>query len=144
MSAPLLKGSLPELFIGCSVEGLPVAKALQNNLQFAAQVTIWSQGSFELTHSALQNLNASARRSDFAVFVLFPDDITEARGSSQISPRDNTIFEAGLFMGILGRSRVFLVVPRDVPVKLPTDLAGITTAPYQTPRDGLVGGGVGC
>jgi 8-oxo-dGTP pyrophosphatase MutT (NUDIX family) len=130
-----LPGDLPEVFIGCSVEGLPVAKAIQNNLQFMGRVSIWSQGQFELGRPTLQNLTTAARKFDFAIFILFPDDVTESRGRGLASPRDNTIFEAGLFMGILGRNRVFLVVPRNIQVKLPTDLAGTVIAQYDSPRD---------
>ena len=130
-----MSADLPEVFVGCSTEGLPAAKAIQNNLQYTARVSLWPQGTFELTHTVLEDLVRAAERSDFAVFVLYQDDITKSRGSDEPSPRDNTIFEAGLFMGMLGRERVFLVKPRDVKVKLPTDLSGITLAPYLTPAD---------
>lgn len=47
------------------------------------------------------------------------------------SPRDNIIFELGLFMGRLGRVRAILMEPREEKVKLPSDLAGITTITYR-------------
>ena len=99
---------IPEVFVGCSSEGFRVAQAIQNNLQYAARVTIWRQGTFELGHAFLDDLLGAAQRSDFGIFVLSPDDITISRGTDKSSPRDNTIFEAGLFIGMLGRERVFL------------------------------------
>ena len=41
---------------------------------------------------------------DFAVMILSPDDMTESRDQSYASPRDNVLFELGLFMGRLGRT----------------------------------------
>ena len=43
----------------------------------------------------------------------------------------NVIFELGLFMGRLGKARAILMEPREEGVKLPSDLAGITTIPYK-------------
>ena len=39
-------------------------------------------------------------------------------------------------MGRLGRTRAILMEPRDEKLKLPSDLTGITTVAYRTPRDG--------
>ena len=49
-------------------------------------------------------------------------------------PRDNALFELGLFMGHLGRERTFVVRPQGDTVKIPSDLAGVTSAPYEWPR----------
>ena len=46
----------------------------------------------------------------------------------------DALFELGLFMGHLGRERTFVVHPSGESVKIPSDLAGLTTAPYQWPR----------
>ncbi len=48
-------------------------------------------------------------------------------------PRDNVIFELGLFMGTLGRSRTFLLQQAGQ-LKIPSDLAGVTTATFTWPR----------
>src|SRR5438270_12555465 len=45
-------------------------------------------------------------------------------GSGQASPRDNVVFEAGLFGGALGMSRTFIVHAGGA--KLPSDLLGLT------------------
>ena len=68
---------------------------------------------------------------DFAIMVLSPDDLLETRNESFVSPRDNVIFELGLFMGRLGRSRTFIVQEQNANLKLPSDLAGITVSPYR-------------
>ncbi len=56
------------------------------------------------------------------------------RGQYLTTPRDNLVFELGLFIGGLGAHRVFLLHPRDH-VDLPSDLQGITPITYRTDRE---------
>lgn len=131
------------MFIGSSREGLEVARALQFELQNEVDSTIWSQGVFGLSEGTLEALEAQAHDFDFAALVLTPDDLLTTRGESGNAPRDNVVFEAGLFMGALGRKRVFLVACRDDDLDLPTDLAGITLAEYNRREDGNLIAAVG-
>jgi hypothetical protein len=57
-----------------------------------------------------------------------------SRDTAVFGPRDNAVFELGLFMGRLGRARTFVVRPSGNALKLPSDLAGLTTAAYDWPR----------
>jgi len=50
-------------------------------------------------------------RFDFAALVLTADDLTASRQVVSLGPRDNVLFELGLFMGRLGRSRTFVIRP---------------------------------
>jgi hypothetical protein len=74
------------------------------------------------------------QKHDFAILVLTPDDVTESRGDSEKSPRDNVLFELGLFMGRLGRERTFIVCDRSTKLRLPSDLAGISFITYDGRR----------
>ena len=47
------------------------------------------------------------------------------RGETSDAPRDNVIFEMGLFMGALGREKVFLIAPDKGKLKEPSDLGGV-------------------
>lgn len=120
----------PRVFIGSSSEGLKFAKAIQLNLEHLADCTIWSQGVFGLSRGTLEELVRVAKNFDYAILVLTPDDVTEKRGVVGNSPRDNVLFELGLFMGALGREHTFMVCDRDAAVVLPTDLAGVTPATF--------------
>ena len=59
------------------------------------------------------------------------------RSDTAPSPRDNVIFELGLFIGRIGRRRSFLVEPRGEEAKLPSDLSGITSITYKYDRKDL-------
>ncbi len=126
----------PSVFIGSSSEGLGIAESLQLNLDHLCEVTLWSQGVFGLGQGTLETLVKSIKKFDYAVLVLTPDDLIHSRGRVNESPRDNVIFELGLFMGHLGRERTFIVYDRTADIKIPSDLAGVTMATYQPHSSG--------
>jgi len=131
------------VFIGSSKEGLPIAEAIQLNLDHACEVTIWSQGLFGLGEGTLESLVDRLDSFDFAILVLTPDDVIHSRNEDQPSPRDNVLLELGLFIGALGRKRSFAVYERIRGLKLPSDLAGVTLANFQLHSNGNVQSSVG-
>ena len=133
----------PRVFIASSVEGLPIANAIAEDLEYVADVTIWDEGVFPLSGGTLAELDAAADESDFAVVVLTADDVTVKRGREYPSPRDNVLFELGLFMGRLGVDHTFMVYSRDEPPSLPTDLVGVTAATYAERSDNNIDAEVG-
>lgn len=101
---------------------------------------MWDQGTFGASEYGLESLVAAAREADFAVLVATPDDTVTSRDTTAASPRDNVLFELGLFMGALGVERVFILSPAEPPVRLPSDLAGLTRLkPYGGRQDGDLG-----
>ena len=123
------------LFIGSSSENLDVAYAAQENLEHNVEVTVWTQGIFELSKFTMESLLDALDEFHFGLFVLTPDDVTRLRGKEHQTIRDNVIFELGLFVGRLGRERSFIVIPRNVDdFHLPTDLLGITPGTYEANR----------
>lgn len=120
------------VFIISSAESIAVARIIQNAFAYDPFTTvIWTDGVFKIANYTLQSLEDEVDNSDFAIAIAHSDDLTESRGKSWPAPRDNVIFELGLFMGRLGKNRAILMEPRDEGVKLPSDLAGITTIPYR-------------
>ncbi|WP_029619251.1 TIR domain-containing protein [Pseudorhizobium marinum] len=120
------------VFIISSVEGLSIARAIQEAFEHDPFVcTVWTDGVFRVANYTMESLESAIDNSDFAIAVAHADDVTAYRGQDWPAPRDNVILELGLFMGRLGRARSILMEPRDEKVRLPSDLAGITTIPYR-------------
>ncbi len=85
-------------------------------------------------------LATDKKKIDFAVLIMTPDDNLELRKEHYIAPRDNLVFEAGLYTSALGHDRVILLVPETVdPVRLPTDFAGFKYVKYKAPQGKLQG-----
>jgi hypothetical protein len=124
----------PSLFIGSSSEGIPVARALQAELDDVCEPVVWSQGVFGPTGTTIGSLLATAQSCDFAALVVTADDSLVTRGAKVSVARDNVIFELGLFLGALGPQRVFVVQPYDQDLRLPSDLAGVTCLKYRANR----------
>ena len=126
----------PRIFIGSSVEGLPVAYSIQENLDYdPVEVTVWTQGFFNLSQSILAELINGLSTYHLGVFVLTPNDVSVIRSKQYKSARDNVIFELGLFFGALGQDRAYYVIPRsEQSFRLPTDLLGIIAGTYDDQR----------
>jgi CRP/FNR family transcriptional regulator, cyclic AMP receptor protein len=127
----------PLLFLGCSVESLTIAQEIQLCLKHdEVEVVVWTDGIFGPSGVPLDDLLKMVNESDFAVFVISSDDEVTSRKQEYNAPRDNTVFELGLFMGKLERSRTFIVKEDKSDVKIPTDLLGITPLTYVLRKGG--------
>lgn len=133
----------PSMFIGSSAEGLHIARAIQVEMDHECEVEIWHQGAFGLMGGTLESLVIASERFDFATFVVVPDDTTTSRRRKLAIARDNVIFELGLFIGAIGRSRTFMVYDRSNRPNLPTDLAGVTPATFEPHKSGNLVASVG-
>lgn len=125
----------PKVFIGSSAEGIHLAHALQAQMGHSTEVTVWTQGVFRPSGLFLKSLLDALDNSHFGVFVCSPDDHMESRGEESESPRDNVLFELGMYVGRLGIERSFAVIPGNQPkFHLLTDLFGIVCPTYETGR----------
>jgi CRP/FNR family transcriptional regulator, cyclic AMP receptor protein len=125
----LTPNTKPILFIGSSSESLPVAKAFEAAIpSTVAETRLWTCV-FKASNFPIDDLAAQLHVCDFAVLVAAPDDRVLSRWRPSTAPRDNVIFELGLFMGKILRARTFLLDPGTV--KLPSDLKGINTLRYK-------------
>ena len=122
----------PSVFIGSSSEGLDAARAVELQLNRDCEVRLWPHDVFQLGQSCLESLVNELEQVEFAVLIITPDDTRNKRGNEAKIPRDNVVFEMGLFMGRLGRQRAFAIA--DGAAILPTDLEGINVARYNADR----------
>jgi hypothetical protein len=125
---------MPRIFLGSSGKQTKLVQALTRGLADIARVEPWTT-SFNPGTTTLERLIELTREVDLAAFVFARDDWTtnsqpasDPTGSGQASPRDNVVFEAGLFGGALGMRRTFILHARGA--KLPTDLLGLTCVRY--------------
>jgi hypothetical protein len=125
----------PSIFIASSREGLDVAYAIQSELEYESEPTVWNQGVFDLSKYALDDLFKVLNSVDIAIFVFSPDDEAVIRDDKCSIIRDNVIFELGLFLGKLDREKVFIIQPRSADnLRIPSDLIGITPGKYDSNR----------
>ena len=124
----------PRLFLGSSAKQEKLLQALTRGLNDIATVEPWMT-SFNPGTSTLERLIELTQEVDFAAFVFAQDDWTTKSPENsaepppgQASPRDNVLFEAGLFGGVLGMRRTFILHASGA--KLPTDLLGLTCVRY--------------
>lgn len=128
----------PRMFVASSSEHIDLAYAVQEALERDAEITVWDQGVFTPSRSTMASLIDALDESDFGLFIMGVDDVTNIRDSTKKTVRDNVIFELGMFVGRLGFDRCFMVVPRGVEdLHLPTDLLGLTPAMFDPDRQDL-------
>lgn len=122
----------PVVFVASSAELLPVAREIQDGLQHDDDilVRVWTDKIFGPSTYPMEALEKQLRASDFAIVIVGADDKVDSRGKETDAPRDNVIIELGLFMGALGRQRTFIVRPRGVEIKLPSDILGLAVLEY--------------
>ncbi|UHC14425.1 nucleotide-binding protein [Methylobacterium currus] len=125
----------PTTFIGSSLEGIEFARGVRRQLASVSEITLWNEGFFETGSTFIEALVNSLARFDFAILLLTPDDLIKSRNDEILGPRDNILFELGLFMGSIGRKRTFMLQQAGENIKLPTDLSGVTTSRYDWPRE---------
>ena len=120
------------MFVMSSVEALPVTRLLVEHFQHDPFLTVvWDHGVFRASNYTLDELERQLELADFAIAVAHADDTIITRGDEWPTVRDNVVFELGMFIGFLGRKRAFLMEPREDKLKLPSDLAGLTTVSYR-------------
>ncbi len=127
--------SKPRIFLGSSGKQAKLLQSLTRGLEEVADVEPWTT-TFNPGTSTLERLVELTHEVDFAAFVFAQDDwttddISADAAAAQASPRDNVVFEAGLFGGALGMRRTFILHANGA--KLPTDLLGLTSVRYDVP-----------
>jgi hypothetical protein len=127
------------VFIGSSYEQRRLVEWLTNFMrtEYGGRIdpvpwtAYWPGGKYTYEH--LENLVSS---TDAAILFWTADDRTWYRETERHEPRDNLVFEAGLFFAAHGRRRTQLLLPTYASsdkrkVAIPSDLYGLTVTYYQ-------------
>ena len=126
------------IFIGSSTEGLPIARKIKSGLKYDAHVDTWADGIFDEPGKAyIEVLEELLGNYEYGIFVFNPDDNIFSRGKKLSIPRDNVIFEYGMFLGKHTRKKAFFIIPRGVDIKIMTDVLGITCLDYDPTNPNL-------
>ncbi len=129
-----------KIFVGSSNESARYAENICLNLNKSTEfsnleVICWRNSHlFKSGRYTLEDLLNSLYEMSFGIFVFSPDDLIEIRNHKQYTTRDNVLLEVGMYIGVLGRERTFILIPQnpsnEFELHIPSDLKGITTIFY--------------
>lgn len=117
-----------------------MAEFAQRDLVYCSEPEVWSNDKFPSRQTPIESLFKILEQFQFALFVAVPEDVTTKGSTEYHTVRDNVLFEMGLFLGRLGRDRVFCIAPNDVDgakLHLPSDLTGIQPNHYDANAQNL-------
>lgn len=119
----------PRVFVISSSEGIEAAREVRRHLDEdkGIRVHLWDKGTFGLSDYPVSSLEDAIEAADFTIAIARADDAVVKRKEAGAMPRDNVTFEYGISIGRLGRERSLLLVDAAEDLKLPSDLAGLTT-----------------
>jgi len=122
------------IFIGSSSEELDLANDAKSILERDFEVTIWNDSVwdtsiFKINNNFLNDLLRASLQFDFGMLIGTTDDEVKYRGDSVMQPRDNVLFELGLFIGRLGLSKCAFVIDKEL--KVLSDISGISLARFK-------------
>jgi hypothetical protein len=122
------------VFIGSSSEEIKLAEEAKTILEKDFDITIWNDtvwdsSVFKINHDFLNDLLKASLQFDFGLLLGTMDDKVKYRGKVFMQPRDNILFEFGLFMGRLGLTKCAFVIDKDL--KVLSDISGISLARFK-------------
>lgn len=128
-----------KIFIGSSTEELKLAESAKKILEPEFEVTIWNDkiwdsAVFRINNNFLQDLLRATLQFDFGILLGTADDKVNIRGKDVLQPRDNILFELGLFMGRLGISKCAFIVEKELNIL--SDIEGISLSRFSKKEEG--------
>ena len=123
------------VFVASSSKQIKVAKTIASLLNKAStgpaalqpplHAYAWTEATFSFSSTYIESLEYELECADFAVVIMTAQDVALVGREIVDLPRDNVIFELGLFMGRLGRDRCYFFVDDTSATHLPSDLTGV-------------------
>lgn len=111
------------VFLGYSSKARQTADTVRGLLESGLGLSILDWHDFPAGGVIIENMAQAERRARCGVFLFTKDDEIETAATRQTAPRDNVVFEAGLFSGAKGAG--FTLILREQGAKVPTDLGGV-------------------
>ena len=126
----------PKLFVGSAGDSFTIARRVTEILNQLGRVEArhWKDKFFAPAKTFVVSLE-QILKCQFGVFVFSADDKVTSRKKQSTAPRDNVIFEAGMFAGKRGFDRLFVL--QQEKTKLPSDLSGFNTLPFKRSKKTL-------
>jgi hypothetical protein len=123
----------PKLFIGSSSEELSLARRAKDFLSPQFDVTIWEEKAvdravFRINQNFFFELLTASLKFDFGLLIGTADDKVVVRGKEVMAPRDNILFELGLFTGRLGVNNCAFLVDKNINVF--SDMTGVSLVTF--------------
>jgi hypothetical protein len=126
---------ISKIFIASSSTALLYAKQLGELLKKDQRLlpVVWDESGavFDIAKTYIESLVDALSDFDYAVMVFHPDDSGVIKGEQIATTRDNVVFEYGLFIGKLGRDKCYIVQPKNINLRIPSDLMGVNNAQYE-------------
>lgn len=117
-------------FLGYAGKAADIAKGMKGYLKEHVpylDLVDW-KGDFTLGETLAEGIEKHSKTCQLAIFLLTKDDSVVTEDATHLSPRDNVVFEVGVFFGTVGRGHTILVV--EAGVELPSDWDGILHIPF--------------
>lgn len=121
-----------DVFLGYCSSSASTAAAVKTYLESLGATVLDWDADFVPAGNILSEIQDAVRRTSAGVFLFTRDDKINAR-SLTASPRDNVVFEAGVFAQAKGKDRVLII--REERSKMPADLGGDIYAPLVDRND---------
>jgi hypothetical protein len=127
----------PCLFIGSSQEARD-AKVVSTFIDILKEdahcIPWWQDPRFKEdgSNTTFAALARAATDYDFAIFIFTGDDKLESRKKQFVAPRDNVVFEFGLFLGAIGPDRVMAYVCKQKhEMRIASDFSGVSMPRFE-------------
>lgn len=117
-----------KIFIGSSSENNDTLDEIAQMIESIGHEPIpWTKPGLFLAGSYTANrlIEIARNEVDAAIMLFSPDDKVWYRGNQNSQPRDNVVFEHGLFSGVLGLDKSIIVISGSKS-KIPSDLNGLS------------------
>lgn len=135
----MLKPKKPKMFIGSSTQALPLVEHVKRAMKSTVACVPWNTAkefSNRGSGTTIEALCETVEEYDFAMFLFTPDDDIRDRDGNELKcPRDNVVFEYGLFLSALGPQRVLAMMQVNETLKTPSDLLGVNMPRFTVSAD---------